>query len=133
TPRVWAEVDLSAIRHNITAMQSLVGPDVDVMPVIKADAYGHGMRQVAKAALATGIRWLGVATVEEGSELRKIATECISPDDPATQRPNHPQICVLSPFAAGESEEIVARRLIPVVSDFDAAQALSRAAQTHDS
>jgi len=41
------------------------------MAVVKADGYGHGSVQVARAALAAGAEWLGVATIEEGLELRR--------------------------------------------------------------
>ncbi len=64
-------VDLSAIRHNVRALQALVGADVQLMAVVKANAYGHGMLEVARAALDAGAKWLGVAIAEEGKELRE--------------------------------------------------------------
>ncbi len=68
---VWAEVDLAAIRHNIAEIKRLVGPAVEVMAVVKAEAYGHGAIPVARAALAAGASWLGVSLPEEGIALRQ--------------------------------------------------------------
>jgi alanine racemase len=67
-----AEVDLAAIRHNVRALR----PDgVELMAVVKADAYGHGDVQVARAALEAGATRLGVALVEEGLRLRDAGIE----------------------------------------------------------
>jgi len=64
-------VDLAAIRHNVGALRDLVAPGgADVMVVVKADGYGHGMLEAAAAARAAGAPWLGVATVEEALRLR---------------------------------------------------------------
>ncbi len=65
----WVEVDLSVIRDNIDGMAELIGPS-RLCVVVKADAYGHGMVPVAKAAVDGGASHLGVATLEEGIELR---------------------------------------------------------------
>src|SRR6266542_1248317 len=61
-------VDLDAIRHNVASLCAKT--DAQVMAVVKADGYGHGMLPVARAALAAGARWLGVCTLEEALELR---------------------------------------------------------------
>lgn len=66
-----AIVDLSAIQHNLRRFRTLVGPHVTIMAVVKADGYGHGALPVAKAALAAGAGWLGVAVAEEGVALRE--------------------------------------------------------------
>jgi alanine racemase len=64
-------VDLDAIRHNIGVLRDLVTPDgSDVMVVVKADGYGHGMVEAARAARDAGAPWLGVATIEEAVRLR---------------------------------------------------------------
>jgi len=65
-----AEVDLSAIVHNIKAIKNKVAP-AQVMAVVKANAYGHGVAQVSQVALENGASYLGVALVEEGIELRE--------------------------------------------------------------
>lgn len=63
-----AEIDLAAIRHNVTVVKKATG--VAVIAVVKADAYGHGAVPVAKAATKAGADALAVATVEEGIQLR---------------------------------------------------------------
>lgn len=71
TRSLWAEIDLSAIRHNIKEARRAVGEHVALMAVVKANAYGHGATQVAKAACEAGASWLGVALPEEGAYLRE--------------------------------------------------------------
>jgi len=68
---VWVEIDLEAVRHNLGEVRRLVGPRVEIMAVVKAEAYGHGAVEVAKTALDAGAAWLGVAFPEEGIALRK--------------------------------------------------------------
>jgi len=67
----WAEIDLPALRHNLRTLRGRVGPGVKVMGIVKADAYGHGAGPVARTLADAGIDMLGVATVEEGVELRE--------------------------------------------------------------
>ena len=69
--RSFAQVDLSAVRHNIEVVRRFVGPRRTIMAVVKANAYGHGMVPVARAALAAGAGALGVATADEALELRE--------------------------------------------------------------
>ncbi len=65
-------VDLGAIRRNVERLRDLVAPDgSDVMVVVKADGYGHGMLEAAYAARRAGAPWLGVATLEEAVRLRE--------------------------------------------------------------
>ena len=63
-------VDLAAVRHNVRRLREIVGPDVAMMTVVKADGYGHGMVPVARAAREAGADWLGVATIDEALALR---------------------------------------------------------------
>ncbi len=69
--RSWVEVDLSAIENNVRYFCSLMGPGGMVMPAVKADAYGHGAVETARAALKGGATRLAVATCLEGQELRE--------------------------------------------------------------
>jgi alanine racemase len=74
SPHAHVVVDLGAIRHNLRRLRELVsdgsaGPQL--MVVVKADAYGHGMVPVARAARAAGAEWLGVATGAEALALRE--------------------------------------------------------------
>lgn len=66
----FVTIDLDAIRHNYLLQKKAVGENVSVMPVIKADAYGHGMVQVARL-LADKASAFVVAIPEEGVALRE--------------------------------------------------------------
>ena len=69
--RSWAEIDLSAITDNVRYFKTFVGPERMVMPAVKADGYGHGAVEIARAALEGGADRLGVATCLEGQQLRE--------------------------------------------------------------
>ena len=69
--RAWVEVDLSAIKHNIHQLKSLLTSPTELMAIVKADAYGHGAIDVSQVAIASGAAWLGVATIPEGIQLRR--------------------------------------------------------------
>lgn len=111
----YAEIDLSAIRDNIRAIRARVGPRVKIMPAVKANGYGHGAVEVSRAVLDAGANMLGVATPEEGIELREAGFEYIP-------------ILILgcsTPDAAGD---IVRHMLASAVCDLPYARALSEAA-----
>jgi alanine racemase len=63
-------VDLAAIRHNVRTLKRMAGP-AQMMTVVKADGYGHGMVPSARAAREAGAEWLGVATIDEALALRE--------------------------------------------------------------
>ncbi|TFD95315.1 alanine racemase [Jeotgalibacillus sp. R-1-5s-1] len=67
----WIEVDLDAITHNVKQISKHIGEEQVVMAVVKANAYGHGYVEVAKAALEAGATWLAVAFLDEAIYLRK--------------------------------------------------------------
>jgi len=66
-----AEINLDAFRYNLRTIKSLVGRSTETMAIIKADAYGHGATQCARAAIQEGIKYLGVGIIQEGIELRE--------------------------------------------------------------
>src|SRR5438105_4249083 len=70
-PRAWAEVRLDRLKRNLAAIRRTAGPGVEVMAVIKADAYGHGAVPVARAALDAGASRLAVGDSTEAIELRE--------------------------------------------------------------
>src|SRR3989304_5621906 len=70
----WAEIDLSASEYNIRRIRDVVGPQVKVLAMVKAEAYGHGMAGVAGAAERAGVSMLGVATLSEALALNGIAS-----------------------------------------------------------
>jgi alanine racemase len=72
--RTWAEVDLGAVRQNVGTLKRRA-PNSRLMAVVKADAYGHGSVEVARACVGAGADSLAVVTVEEGAKLRRAGME----------------------------------------------------------
>ncbi len=103
TARCWAEISLSRLRHNYREIRRRVGPDVAVMAVVKAGAYGHGATEVARELAVEGVPWFGVTTVAEARELRASGI---------TQ-----SILLLSGFVPGEEDQLAEHRLVPAVYD----------------
>ena len=66
----WAEIKLDAVRYNLEQIRAFLDKDVAVMPVVKANAYGHGISEVSRVLVSNGIEYLGVATVDEALKLR---------------------------------------------------------------
>jgi alanine racemase len=66
----YAEIDLAAARHNIERICEIVGPQVKVLSMVKAEAYGHGMRAIAQTAIEAGAWALGFATLSEALMLK---------------------------------------------------------------
>jgi alanine racemase len=67
----WAEINLDSLKYNFLQVKRIIGNDVGVISIVKADAYGHGAVVVGKALIESGSQILGVATVEEALELRE--------------------------------------------------------------
>ena len=67
----WAEIDLGAVKHNLDRIRGMLAEGVSIMAVIKANAYGHGIRHIGKALVDDGVDHLGVATVDEALTLRE--------------------------------------------------------------
>src|ERR1019366_5422697 len=101
TRPTWAQVSLSALRHNFRATQIHVGPDVTVCAVVKADAYGHGAVQCARALEHEGAVWFGVTSTEEGVRLREAGIRG--------------RILLMTGFWRGEQQAVVEHRLTPAV------------------
>lgn len=115
-PRTWVEIDLQALRHNLALVRASLGSSsAKVGLVTKADAYGHGLVPVSRFAVAQGVDWLCVATVQEGIALR----------DAGLRQP----IAVISPILAEEADQAVYYGLRVLVESAEMAQALARAAQ----
>ncbi len=115
TRRVWGEVDLSAIRHNTQVLCDAARP-AQLLAVVKANGYGHGAIEVARATVEAGAAWLGVATVWEGVELKGQRRSVGAP------------ILVLSePTNKVAAEAVVARGLTPVVYTLPGIEMLAKA------
>jgi alanine racemase len=71
----WLEIDKMAIAYNTRRLKEIVGANVEVMAVVKANAYGHGAAAVGTTALLNGATYLGVASINEAVDLREAAVD----------------------------------------------------------
>ena len=108
----WAEIDLDAIAHNTRELRRLANPGARLMAVVKADGYGHGAERVARAAVAAGADWLGVAILEEALALRQAGIAA----------PIH----VLGYLAPGQADTAAVYDLNLTVYDLESAAALDQ-------
>ncbi|MAG35959.1 MAG: alanine racemase [Dehalococcoidia bacterium] len=113
---IWAEINLDAIAANVRVLRSHVGTRVQLVAVVKANAYGHGAVPVATAALAAGAHSLAVGRLDEAVELR----------DAGIAAP----ILVMGPVPASAATRCITLRLTPTVQDLTVARALAHAART---
>jgi alanine racemase len=67
----WVEISLDALRHNLRLFRQLIPAHIEIMAVVKADAYGHGAVEVAKEVIEHGAGYLAVAFLDEALELRR--------------------------------------------------------------
>jgi alanine racemase len=116
--RTWAEVSLAALQGNFDAVQNHVGAGVTICGVVKADGYGHGAVECAKALESRGAKWLGVTDAAEGLALRGAGVEA--------------RILLMTGMWKGEEESIVAERLTPTIWEAWHIEALERAAKKQD-
>jgi alanine racemase len=93
TRPTWAEVSLAALRQNFRATTKHAGAGVTVCAVVKADAYGHGAVECARALAAEGAKWLGVTSLDEAIPLRDGGIES--------------RVLLMTGFWRGEESEIV--------------------------
>jgi alanine racemase len=117
TRPAWAEVDLDAITANTRAVAALVAP-AEVCAVVKANGYGHGADDAARAALRGGATRLGVALAEEGVALRKAGIEA--------------PVLLLSQPSAAAMADVVRYDLTPTLYSARAISALAAAAKRRD-
>jgi len=117
-PRTWAEVDLNALRHNLQTIRGRLPAGVKLALVTKADAYGHGLVPVTRAAMQCEVDFIAVATVQEGIALREGEIEA--------------PILVMAPTLPMEAKSAVFYGLRNLVESFDAAKAISEAAVALD-
>jgi alanine racemase len=108
------EIDLAALGENYRQLQRWVGEGVEVMAMVKADAYGHGLLPAARALAAVGARTFGVAEVEEGIALRQSGL--------------NGEIVLLLGAPVESFSEVLSFRLSPVVFELTALDVLSRMA-----
>ncbi|CAF2105582.1 unnamed protein product [Rotaria magnacalcarata] len=66
----WIDINLSTVHSNVRLLKNYIGNKVHLMAIVKANAYGHGMVEIARAAVSAGATWLGVATLDEALAVR---------------------------------------------------------------
>ena len=105
TRPTWAEVSISQLAENYRVVRKHVGPDIAIMAIVKADAYGHGLPEVARELARAGANWFGVASADEGVELRRLGI----------QQP----ILLLTGFWEGEQSALTDYDLVPAIYSED--------------
>lgn len=113
--RSWAEINLDHIAHNVRAVRSRVHKSCEILGVVKADAYGHGVARVVPVMLANGITRLAVSMLDEAIELRMTGVDV--------------PILVMSYTDPGRAAEILRHGITQTVYTRELALALSQAAQ----
>jgi alanine racemase len=101
TRPTWAEISRSRLIHNHGVLRRLAGAETELLCVVKANAYGHGLVECARTLAGNGARWFGVTCVEEGVALRRELPEA--------------GILVMSGIWLGEAEAALEHDLTPVV------------------
>lgn len=117
--RTWAEIDLDALSRNLAAVRAQSGHGVEVMLVLKADAYGHGAVPVGWHLVRQGVSCLGVGDSTEALELR--AAGITAP------------ILILGAVVAGEMEDVIRGGILVTVHSRDRVLALTSAAERSQS
>ncbi|MFA4991524.1 MAG: alanine racemase [Candidatus Omnitrophota bacterium] len=110
----FAEIDLEAIRYNLNIVNQIVGNDTKILGVVKADAYGHGMREVSRAIIDY-VDYFGVASLDEAGVLRGIGIK----------KP----ILVVGAILPGEAEGVLRFNAVQTVSDISVPKMLSALAR----
>ena len=96
----WVEIQTRLLEENYRFLQTLAAPQMELLAIVKADAYGHGLELCAPAVVRAGARWLGVTCVEEGVAARAVCPEA--------------HVLVVSGAFPGEGKAVVANRLTAV-------------------
>jgi alanine racemase len=117
-PSAWCEIDLKALAHNFEELQKLAGKNMShplgIMPVIKADAYGHGMTQVAECLRGCGCKYWAVSNAGEGLRLRATGFK--------------EKILLFESTLVSEVKDIIEYDLTPTVPTLEMAKALDHCA-----
>lgn len=113
----WVELNLEALAANFQLVKTRVDPSVQVMGVVKANAYGHGAVECARRLESEGADWFGVALPEEGIELRQAGI-------------TKPILC-LAGFWGEQANACLQQQLTPVAYRLDIIEAFDRAAREH--
>jgi alanine racemase len=113
----YATINLAALAHNLFRLKYYLSPGCEVMAIVKANAYGHGSVETARALAGQGIERFAVASLDEGIALRQAGLST--------------SIVVLGALFEEQVSDLVAHRLTPVVSDGRILPALAKAAHSY--
>jgi alanine racemase len=116
TPASWVEINLSNLKENYRSIRRKVKPSTQIMAVVKADAYGHGLIPVAKELVRLGVPALGVGSIAEGIQIR----EQISPTV---------KVILLLGCFQEETAACIHYRLTPVLYSLEVAERINRQAR----
>lgn len=108
----WVEIDLWALRVNFRALRALLSPKIAILPVIKSEAYGHGLLEVARVLAEEGAYGFGLSEPEEALRLRKAGLAL--------------PILLLSGFEKDWLPDIYQLRIIPVVVSVEMLEELGK-------
>jgi alanine racemase len=113
TANTWIELSAGAVANNVAAFRGIAGSERSLMAVVKSNAYGHGMLEVAGIALRSGADWLGVFSADEGLRLRGGGVDApilvLGPVPPAALDPALAAGLRLTVASPGAAVEIAAR------------------------
>ncbi len=73
--RAWAEIDLSALAHNVESVRNVLPASTQLMAVVKANAYGHGDEAVCRKLASIGVHWFAVSNLEEALSVRRVCPD----------------------------------------------------------
>ena len=113
----WVEISTRALEDNYRFLANVAGPKVELLAIVKANAYGHSLKLCAPAAVRAGAEWLGVTSVEEGVDARRLCPIA--------------RILVIGGVFPGQGKDVIRHKLTTVVWDdrqFDELEAAARAA-----
>ena len=113
----YATVNLAALAHNLSCIKRYLSPDCEVMAIVKANAYGHGAEDTARALARQGVGRFAVSSLDEGIALRQAGISA--------------SVVVLGALFEEQVSDLVAHQLTPVVSGGHILPSLAKAARSH--
>jgi alanine racemase len=111
----WVELNLERLCQNLSVMKTALSPSSEIILVVKANAYGHGITTVASKAFSCGVSWFFVATLDEALSVRAVLPEA--------------NILLLGAVWPADIREIVQQRILPVLFSLEQARELAQTAR----
>jgi len=110
----WVEIDLRLMEENLQIIRNHIGADKKIIPVVKADAYGHGIIPISRKLEALAVDMLGISFIDEGVMLRREGIKI--------------PILVMAGFSPGQAEILLENKLTPAIFNLEMAQELTKEA-----